>query len=214
LLKTHKTPFSVGLTGGIASGKSTVCQLFAQLFVPIIDADIIARQLVEIGQPALTEIKNLFGQKILHQDGSLNRKNLSQVIFNDLTAKQQLESILHPKIRQEIIRQQGEQQSSYLIIDIPLLIEAKMTDLVQHILVIDLPKKQQRSRLSLRDNITVDNADIMIENQCSREQHLAVADDIIINDQSIEELKQQIFKLDKKYRQLANSCHHDDSHGQ
>jgi len=209
-----KPTLKIGLTGGIASGKTTVCQLFAQHGITIIDADIIARELVEIDQPALAEISNLFGSQILHEDGQLNRARLHHIIFEDQKDRQQLEAILHPKIRLEITRQLAQQHNAYCIVAIPLLIEAKMCDLVDRVLVIDIKEELQINRLMARDNITATTAQTMIASQCSNEQRLSFADDIIINNQSIAPLTKQVNKLAEKYTHLANSCHDDDSHGQ
>jgi len=208
------TTLKIGLTGGIASGKSTVCRLFEQHAIPIIDADIIARQLVNIGQTALIEIIDLFGSQILQTDAQLDRTKLRKIIFTDPIAKQQLEEILHPKIRLEIQKQTAQQQSAFTIIAIPLLIEAKMSDLVDRILVIDIEEKIQLNRLIHRDQISIDNAQSIINNQCSRKRRLSLADDVVSNNHSINDLSKQLVQLNKKYQQLATSCHHDDSHGQ
>ncbi|MFW5451824.1 MAG: dephospho-CoA kinase [Methylophagaceae bacterium] len=195
----------IGLTGGIASGKSTVCHLFSQYDVPIIDADIIAKELVEPNQVAYQEIIAAFGTEIVQQNGYLNRPRLRQLIFTDSIAKQQLENILHPKIRQQLMRQSQQFHSPYCILVIPLLIEAQMQDLVDQILVIDLNPEQQLTRLCQRDNISENNAQMMINSQRDRKQRLAVADDVIDNNNATNMLDQLVAQLHKKYLNLAKS---------
>jgi len=203
----------IGLTGGISSGKSTVCSLFAQLNVPIIDADIIARQLVEPGQEALTDIAAAFGKEILNsEDGTLNRGKLRQLIFTDSTAKQRLENILHPKIRHQLEIQSNSVNADYCILAIPLLVETQWQNSVDRIVVIDINEQLQIERLCLRDQITPAEAENIINSQASREQRLAFADDIVRNDLSTDFLKEQVVKLDAKYRLIANkhatTCQH------
>jgi len=208
----------IGLTGGIASGKSTICQLFSDLNIPIIDADIIARELVEPEQPALKEIVAFFGVEVLNSDGSLNRRFLRNIIFSDLKAKSQLEAILHPKISDQLEQQSNSLHSSYCILAIPLLIESNLQKNVDRIVVIDISVQQQIERLCHRDNISVHDAQLIIDNQCSREQRITFADDIITNGGTLDNLHKIIFDLDQKYRKLAYSstiaCQHTDSHGQ
>lgn len=195
----------VGLTGGVASGKSTICQLFSGYNVPIIDADIIARELVEPDQPAFDEIVELFGQTIVRSNGTLNRPALRQLIFSNSKAKKQLENILHPRISEQLQLQSDKLDSIYCILAIPLLIENKLQHSVDRILVIDLDDDQQLKRLCRRDNISIANAQQIINSQCTRQQRLAAADDIVINNQSLSHLEKVIENLDKKYRLLASS---------
>jgi len=208
----------IGLTGGIASGKSTLCQLFSNHDVPIIDADIIARDLVKPGQIALDEIIHCFGQEIIQADGTLNRPSLRKLIFSDAKAKAQLETILHPKISQQLQQRSDALNSPYCILAIPLLIESKLQDSIDRILVIDLSPELQLERLCQRDNISISDAQLMINSQCSQEQRLSFADDIINNNHSFADLKKIIFNLNQKYRKLAVSktsgCQHTNSHGQ
>lgn len=192
----------IGLTGGIASGKSTVCRLFAQHGIPIIDADIIARQLVEPKQEAYDEIVQLFGQCSCQPNGELNRHYLRQLIFSNNQAKQQLEAILHPRIRQQLIQQSNAQNAPYCILDIPLLIESNMMEYVDRILVIDIDLPLQLSRLCSRDNITVKDAQLIINKQASRQQRLACADDVVSNNNDPKQLKNAIDNLHKKYLSL------------
>jgi dephospho-CoA kinase len=195
----------VGLTGGIASGKTTVCDMFSTLHVPIIDADIIAKQLTSAEQPCFQQIVDCFGDKYIKSDGQLDRKQLRQLIFSDHTAKSQLEAILHPQIRQQLSQQAESVDADYCILSIPLLIEANMTDLVDEVLVIDIDPKLQLERLCHRDAISQQEASNIIMHQCDREQRNKAADQLIINDASTEHLQYRVSQLDKFYRQHARS---------
>lgn len=204
----------IGLTGGIASGKSTVCALFEHYSVPVIDADLIARRLVEPNEDAYSAIIAVFGQNIIKNNGKLNRIKLRNLIFSDPFAKQQLEKILHPKICRQLILQGQQQQTSYCIFAIPLLIESNMKSLVDRVLVIDLNVKQQLQRLQKRDAISHSQARLMIEAQCDHKQRLANADDIINNNGVTDALNKQVKTLHHKYNNLAKSCQHSNSQGQ
>jgi len=195
----------IGLTGGIASGKSTICQLFSNYNAPIIDADIIARKLVEPGQIAFDEIVHTFGPEIVQADGTLNRRSLRTLIFSNPKERARLENILHPKINHQLQQQSDALKSPYCILAIPLLIESQLQDSVDRILVIDLSPALQLERLCRRDEISSLDAKLIIDSQCSREQRLAFADDIISNNHSVTDLKKIIFNLDQKYRQLSLS---------
>lgn len=195
----------VGLTGGIASGKTTVCDMFSTLHVPIVDADIIAKQLTSPEQPCFQQIADCFGDKYIKSDGQLDRKQLRQLIFSDYIAKSQLEAILHPQIRQQLSQQAKSVDADYCILSIPLLIEANMTDLVDEVLVIDIDPKLQLERLCHRDAISQQEASNIIMHQCDREQRNKAADQLIINDASTEYLQYRVSQLDKFYRQHARS---------
>jgi dephospho-CoA kinase len=195
----------VGLTGGIASGKSTVSQLFSTLGIDIIDADLIAHQLVEPGQDCLDKITQTFGENFLLNNGELDRHQVRQLIFSDPEAKQQLEAILHPKIRQQLIIQSDNSSSPYCILSVPLLIEAKMTSLVNRILVIEIGPDEQLKRLCQRDNISDSQAIDIVEAQSSSQQRTSMADDIIINNNSLEKLNVVVGSLHKKYLDLAKT---------
>tara|TARA_R110002049_G_scaffold220777_4_gene392332 strand:+ start:537 stop:1172 length:636 start_codon:yes stop_codon:yes gene_type:complete len=208
----------IGLTGGIASGKSTVCQLFSQHGVPVIDADVIAKQLVEPQQEAYFEIIRIFGEDICLPNGELNRQYLRKLIFSDDTAKQQLEKILHPRIRLQLFQRSNALSTPYCILAIPLLIEAEMAELVDRVLLIDIDLSLQLTRLCERDNIPVNDAQLIINSQASRQQRLAYADDVISNNSSTITLEERVKNLHQKYLSLANNspacCQHHDSHGQ
>jgi len=194
-------PLKIGLTGGIGSGKSTVCQLFSALSIPIIDADIIAREVVAPRQAALARIQQNFGD-ILLADGTLDRKKLGQIIFADPAKKQWLENLLHPLIYQRLKTEAATQLSPYVILAIPLLFETDMTDLVDRILVIDCPETLQLQRVKQRDQLDDDQIQRIIASQSSREERLRQADDIIDNSKSTAELAEQVKNLHNLYLSL------------
>jgi len=196
----------IGLTGGIASGKSTICDLFSQFNIPIIDADIIARELVEPDKDAYIKIVQQFGAGILQKNLTLDRKKLRKLIFSDPISKNKLEAILHPQIRQQLQEQSAQQSTTYCILAIPLLIETNMTDLVDHIIVVDITESQQVNRLCQRDNISETEARTIIKSQSRREERLIIADDIIYNNEPIDDLHITINELHKKYCSI--SCQH------
>jgi dephospho-CoA kinase len=194
----------VGLTGGIGSGKSTVADLFAKKGVPIIDADIIARDLTQPNQPALAKITGHFGTSILLENGELNRKLLRQIIFTQPAERQWLEACLHPLIfsqMQSIIKQLPD--SPYCIAVIPLLTETNSTTFINRILVVDTLPDIQIQRVAARDNMTPAEANAILQSQASRESRLAIANDIITNHKAVPELVPQVDELDLAYRKLA-----------
>ncbi|WP_031437613.1 dephospho-CoA kinase [Methylobacter tundripaludum] len=193
----------VGLTGGIGCGKSTVAEIFADLNIPVLDADQIAHSLVEKGQPALTRIQQEFGASILNPDGSLNRWHLREIVFSDLKQKQKLESILHPLIYKTLQAELEPLVAPYCIISIPLLFETDMTHLVDRILVIDCPVKTQIERVKIRDNLTIERIQSIIDNQVSRAYRIAKADDLIDNSTTDYRLAEQVKKLHNLYLSLS-----------
>jgi dephospho-CoA kinase len=195
----------VALTGGIGSGKTTVSQLFEALGAPIVDTDIIARQLVAPGESTLSEIARQFGETILNPDGTLNRAQLRQTIFQNPDKKRLLESILHPLIRKEMIRQIAALTSPYCIVVIPLLIESGQMEFADRILVVDATEAAQLARVSQRDNQTENEIAAIVASQASRDARLAVANDVIHNNSTLDELKQQVATLHQKYLTIANS---------
>jgi dephospho-CoA kinase len=189
----------VGLTGGIGSGKSTVAGRFADLGVPVIDADRLARELVTPGEPAFNEILGYFGNDCLLADGSLDRAWLRQRIFSDPPAKQRLEAILHPRIRQRMQELIAEIRAPYCIVVIPLLLETRQTDLVDRIVVVDLPEKEQIKRVAARDSLPHHVILDIMATQTNRETRLAAADDIIDNDTDPATLDKRIQELHMQF---------------
>jgi len=196
-------PFRVALTGGIASGKSTVADLFAALGVPVIDTDVIARQVVEPGQPALAEIAATFGPDVLDADGRLDRRRMRERIFTDPDAKRRLEAILHPAIRAEMERQSKAAQGPYQVLVIPLLTEGGRRDHVDRVLLVDVPEELQIQRLMMRDGVSHEQAQASLNAQATRAQRLALADDVIRNTGRVDGLREQVAELHGKYLRLA-----------
>ena len=192
-------PLRIGLTGGIASGKSTVADLFAEHDVPIIDTDVIARQLVQPGMPALDEIRTTFGDDVFDWQGQLDRACMREVVFSDASRREQLESILHPRIRDEAIAQSGATDGPYQIIVVPLLVESPMRDLMDRVLVVDCDEETQLNRLLARDAENEDQARRILAAQASRADRLGIADDVISNDGDLETTRQQVDALHEKY---------------
>jgi dephospho-CoA kinase len=189
----------VGLTGGIGSGKSTVSDIFASLGVPIIDSDLIAREVVEPGEQGLNQIVERFGSDTLNSDGTLNRQHLRNLVFDDKKARKDLEQILHPLIRKRSNEYLSKLNSPYSILSIPLLIEAGLTSTVDRVLVVDCPEQIQIERICKRDGITPDKAKAILDAQCSRNQRLEAADDIIDNNQPMEDLRRRVESLHESY---------------
>jgi len=194
---------SIGLTGGIGSGKSSVAQCFAALGVPVIDADAIARELVVPGSPALARIVEWFGADVLTGDGSLDRTRLRRVIFNDKSRRAQLEAILHPLIRREMEQRRAQLDTPYCILAIPLLLEAKATAQVQRILVVDAPHYLQYRRVMARDGMGAGEVAAIIRAQIPFRERLARADDIIVNDKGLIDLQPEVERLHHYYQKLA-----------
>jgi dephospho-CoA kinase len=197
-------PLRIGLTGGIASGKSTVADMFAALGVPIIDTDVIAREVVEEGMPALEKIRKRFGRAVFDAHGNLDRAALRGVIFADDSARRDLEAILHPRIGAETIRQMNEADGTYQIVVVPLLVGSALLDVVDRVLVVDCDEETQIKRLLARDAETRDQARRILSAQASRQERLAVADDVIYNGGDLEVTRASVTDLDRTYRRLAS----------
>jgi dephospho-CoA kinase len=195
--------YVIGLTGGIASGKSTVATLFEKKGITIIDTDQLARQLTDIGKDALQKIALHFGKNILLPDGSLNRKLLRTIIFSDNTQRLWLEQLLHPLIRAEMEQQIYSAQSPYCIAIIPLLFESTPNPIINRILVVDSTEELQLERAQNRDNITLEEAQSILLAQAKREHRLANATDIIYNTGSIDTLQEEVEKLHQLYLSIA-----------
>lgn len=196
--------FKIGLTGGIASGKTTVCNLFKDLSVEIIDADVISHELSKKGGAAFEEIIEAFEDEIIGNDGELDRKKLRSIVFNDNTKKKILERIIHPKVLLSINEKIKASQSDYLIISVPLMIETGMNAMMDRVLLIDCNVETQIERLSQRDQSSREEAIKIIESQASIESKRELSDDRIINNNetSIEELTLKVKELDDFYRNL------------
>lgn len=197
----------IALTGGIGSGKSTVTSLFQELGTPIIDSDVVARDIVKPDSPCLNAIINEFGVELLTNEGYLNRSKLREIIFNDNKNKIKLEAILHPVIYKEIESQIAEINYPYCLIVIPLLIETKAIDRFDRILLVDTDEELQIKRASNRDNVSSQTIKKIMKYQASRQQRLECADDIINNTVEIEKLNESVLTLHKKYLKLSSNNH-------
>lgn len=196
----------IGVTGGIASGKSTVALAFAALGIPWVDADDVAREVVEPGEPALAEIVARFGEQVLHSDGRLNRRALREIVFAEPAERRWLEGVTHPRIRQRLIAHLERMQAEgapYVLLVSPLLFESGQSQLVDRCLVVDVPESLQIARTAARDEVGEAQARAIIAAQMSRSERLARADDIIDNSRGEAELTAQVAELDRRYRKMA-----------
>ncbi|MGR5165235.1 dephospho-CoA kinase [Vibrio owensii] len=192
--------FVIGLTGGIASGKTTVANLFKQQFkIDIVDADIVAREVVEPGTPGLNAIIEHFGADIVHDDQTLDRAKLREKIFSNPEEKAWLNGLLHPMIREKMIEDLEQVTSDYALLVVPLLVENKLDSLCDRVLVVDVDPQTQISRTVKRDNVSEEQANAILASQASREQRLALADDVVKNNPDDPDLLLQITDLHEKY---------------
>lgn len=198
--------YVVAVTGGIASGKTEVTRRFEALGIGVADADVAARLAVASGSPGLAEVVAAFGEAVLGPDGALDRARMRARVFGDASARQQLEAIVHPRVREALQAQCAAASSVYAIAAIPLLSEVggrAAYPWLDRILVVDVPVELQRSRLMQRDAVDAALAERMLGAQATRAQRLAVADDIIINTGSLDALDRHVVALDRRYRSLA-----------
>jgi len=198
--------YRVGLTGGVASGKSAVADLFAALGVAVADADVAARAVVEPGQPALAAVVAAFGADVLDASGGLDRARLRAHVFNDADARRKLEGLLHPPIRAALRDTAEAAPGPYVIVAVPLLAEGggrHAYPWLDRILVVDAPVAVQRARLMARDGLDASLAERMLAAQADRLQRLAIADDIVANDGTLAALAPQVEALDRQYRNLT-----------
>ncbi len=198
----------MGLTGGIASGKTLVSDLFAKHGVPVVDTDLISRELVQPGEPALAAIAQTFGADVIAADGSLCRPALRRRIVADAHQRRRLDAILHPRIRAAVqdrlkALDAGSQAPGYALVVVPLLVEAGMVDLVDRVLVVDAPKATQVTRVMARDQVTEDQAAGIVAAQAERDERLAVADDVVYNAGAREALAPQVEALHRQYLALT-----------
>jgi len=193
----------IGLTGGIGCGKTTVANLFSAREIPVIDADITARQLVTPGKPALDLIVKQFGPGLLTEAGELNRSKLRNIIFKSDTKRKQLETILHPLIVEAMGQEQKRLIDPYCIFCIPLLLETGLEGFVDHILVVDCSVEIQIQRVAERDKLECQEIQRIIKSQISRDERLKSADDIITNNNKVDLLERQVERLHLKYLSLS-----------
>lgn len=195
-------PWILGLTGGIGSGKSAAAQCFFDLGIHLVDADNAARWVVEPGRPALAQIAEHFGAGVLQTNGTLNRAALRELIFKDPQQRAWLEGLLHPLIREEIKQYLARAQSPYAILVSPLLLETSQHQMVQRVLVIDVPEAVQIERTVLRDKTNEAQVRAILKAQASREERLSRADDVIVNDRDPAWLKSEVERLHHFYLTL------------
>ena len=193
----------VALTGGIASGKSTVAALFADLSVPVIDLDELAREVVAPGSALLAQVIARFGAAVRNRDGSLNRRALRELVFRDASARRDLEALLHPAILARATQLSAEAIGPYHIIVVPLLAESGAARQYDRVLLVDCDESQQRARLAQRDSSAAELVDAALASQATRAARLALADDVIENDGSLAELGPKVRELHRQYLQQA-----------
>ena len=194
---------TIGLTGGIASGKSTAAQRFLELGVPVIDADESARLVVAPGQPGLGQVTHAFGTGVLTATGELDRPALRHLIFGDPQRRRELEMILHPLIRADMDRRAAAAQGPYVVLAIPLLVEGGARGRADRILVVDVPEDVQLERVMKRDGGSLTEARAILAAQSSRESRLKAADDVLVNSGTVSDLRQAVDRLHAVYLQLA-----------
>ncbi|MDN3520721.1 dephospho-CoA kinase [Halomonas ramblicola] len=197
----------VGLTGGIASGKSTVARAFAALGVPWVDADDVAREVVEPGEPALAEIAARHGTRVLNDDGGLNRRALREIVFNDPDERRWLESVTHPRIRTRLLEHLARLQAGgapYVLLVSPLLFESGQSAMVDRCLVIDVPETLQIERTAARDDVDAAQARAIVAAQMPREARLAWADEVLDNSGDEAAMRRRVAELDRLYRAMAS----------
>jgi len=195
--------YVVGISGGIGSGKTTVTDLFAKYAVEVIDADLIAREVVEPGTPALKAIVDKFGQSVLDKSGHLDRAKLRTLVFNDSEVKNWLNQLLHPAIRLQMLLQTQQAKSIYCLLSVPLLVENKLFEQVDRVVIVDVDEQTQLQRTLLRDKTNEQQIRSIMNAQATRQQRLAVADDVIDNNGKADDLAKQVAQLHKNYLQLA-----------
>ncbi|MCC5868387.1 MAG: dephospho-CoA kinase [Gammaproteobacteria bacterium] len=196
-------PLFVGLTGGIASGKSAVSEAFAALGVTIVDTDVIAREVVAPGSPALEEIRGQFGHEVFAADGSLDRARMRELVFADAARRRQLEAILHPRIRAETLRRAAAATTPYVLIVVPLMVETGFDRLVDRVIVVDAPEAVQRERLMARDAHDEAQAQRILDSQADRQTRLARADDVISNAGALADTQAQVVRLHERLLEAA-----------
>ena len=193
----------IGLTGGIGSGKSVASDKFKSLGVAVVDADVASRTVVEPGKPALKEIQDHFGSGIITAEGKLDRNKLREIIATDAKERKWLESVLHPKIGEQITKEISESTSVYTLFVAPLLLETNSQEMCSRVVVVDVPKDVQIRRTAKRDKVSSNQVEQMVAAQMKREKRLEKADDVLLNNGTIEDLEKQVEELHKKYIQMV-----------
>ena len=193
----------IGLTGGIGSGKSVASDKFKSLGITIVDADVASRTVVEPGKPALKEIEDHFGSGIITAEGKLDRNNLREIIATDPEERKWLESVTHPKIGEQITKEISESTSVYTLFVAPLLLETNSQEMCSRVVVVDVPKDVQIQRTAKRDKVSSNQVEQMVAAQMEREKRLEKADDVLLNNGTIEDLEKQVEELHKKYIQMV-----------
>ena len=195
----------IGLTGGIASGKTTVAQRFTEWGIPVIDADEAARAVVAPGTRGLAEVIERFGKGVVTPNGELDRRALRDLIFSDAALRHDLEAILHPRIREQMEQQATATAGPYLVMAIPLLIEGGSRDRVDRVLVVDVDEAVQLERVMARDGTTLDQARAILGSQASRSVRLSAADDVLLNTGTVPDLRQSVDRFHEHYLRLAQT---------
>ena len=193
----------IGLTGGIGSGKSVASDKFKSLGITIVDADVASRTVVEPGKPALKEIEDHFGSGIITAEGKLDRNNLREIIATDPEERKWLESVTHPKIGEQITKEISESTSVYTLFVAPLLLETNSQEMCSRVVVVDVPKDVQIRRTAKRDKVSPNQVEKMVAAQMEREKRLEKADDVLLNNGTIEDLEKQVEELHKKYIKMV-----------
>ena len=194
----------IGLTGGIASGKTTVSNFFKQFGIEVIDADVISHQVTKPDGTAFQEIISSFGSSVLDENGLIDRKKMRKIIFDDVSKKEMLERIIHPKVREEMFNLASQSNDHYLIVSVPLLVETGMNEMMDRTLVVDCSEETQIERLMHRDKITLGEAKSILRNQTNRSTRLKASDDLIVNEKNVtlNELEKEVLELNKLYSKL------------
>lgn len=194
----------IGLTGGIGSGKTSISDIFSELGVPVIDTDVVARQLTARDGPALPEIRAFWGESVMRPDGELDRDALRRRIFTAPEERRRLEAILHPLIRRQVVAALAELDAPYVVVVIPLLLETgNYRELLDRVLVVDCPESLQLERVRARSGLSTEEVSAIISAQADRASRIATADDVIANDADSASLRDQVLSLDAKYREIA-----------
>ncbi len=205
-MQTVTAPYIVGLTGGIGSGKTAASDAFSALGAAVVDTDVIAHQLTGPGGDAMPAIIEEFGNTLRRADGGLDRTVMRQLVFHNVSARKRLEAILHPRIRAHSMALCAQAQSPYVILAVPLLLESgAYRERCQRICVLDCPEDMQAQRVMQRNGLSPQEVQAIMSAQASRQQRLAIADDVIDNSTTLEALQQQVLQLDARYRQMASA---------